>query len=224
MQCRVLTQDAVPTQDAVATPLVRSRARIASRVDRPQPDRAWVDRVAGATGIPARALTAYAQASLLLSVEQPACRMGWTTLARLGRIESEHGTLGGNHLRADGRPAVPIIGPALDGSSGIGAIRATPDSTAWDGDPSWAHAIGPMQFIPSTWLRWASDSNGDGRTDPNDINDAAYAAARYLCASGADLTTGKGWQRAIHSYNHSDVYTARVLDMANQYALASGMG
>ena len=79
-----------------------------------------------------------------------------------------------------------------------------------------------MQFIPSTWHRWASDGDGDGRSDPNDIDDAAYAAARYLCAAGADLTTGKGWQRAIRSYNHSDEYTAQVLDTANRYARASG--
>ena len=212
----------VPPALQAAPPLVRPTGQVAAGSGRPQPDPAWVDRIAGATGIPARALTAYAQASLLLSAEQPACRLGWTTLAGLGRIESEHGTLGGSHLLADGRPAIPIIGPALDGRSGLGAIPATPDSTVLDGDPHWAHAIGPMQFIPSTWYRWASDGDGDGRSDPNDIDDAAYAAARYLCASGADLTTGKGWQRAIHSYNHSDAYTAQVLETANQYARTSG--
>jgi hypothetical protein len=203
--------------------LVRSTGQVRGS-GRPQPDPAWVDRVAGATGIPARALTAYAQASLLLSAEQPSCRLGWNTLAGLGLIESAHGTLGGNHLLADGRPAVPIIGPALDGRSGFGAIPATPDSIVLDGDHRWAHAVGPMQFIPSTWHRWASDGDGDERSDPQDIDDAAYAAARYLCASGSDLTTGTGWQRAIHSYNHSDVYTAQVLETANQYARTSGKG
>lgn len=212
-----------PALPAAAPPSARSRAPVAAGASRLQPDPAWVDRMAaGVTGIPARALMAYARASLLLSAEQPACRVGWTTLAGLGRIESKHGTLGGTHLLADGRPAVPILGPALDGREGLGAIRATPDSIALDGDPSWAHAVGPMQFIPSTWHRWASDGDGDGRSDPNDIDDAAYAAARYLCAAGADLTTGKGWQRAIHSYNHSDEYTAQVLDTANRYAHASG--
>jgi membrane-bound lytic murein transglycosylase B len=207
-----------------APPLARSAAPVAAGSGRPLPDPAWVDRMAGATGIQARALTAYAQASLLLAAEQPACRVGWTTLAGLGRIESEHGTLGGNYLLADGRPALPIIGPALDGGSGFAAIPATTDSTVLDGDPRWAHAIGPMQFIPSTWQRWASDGDGDRRSSPHDIDDAAYAAARYLCASGADLTTGTGWQRAIHSYNQSDVYTAQVLDTANQYARTSGRG
>jgi hypothetical protein len=213
---------APPLQAAPAS--VRSNAPGAAGSGRPQPHPAWVHRMAGATGIPARALAAYAQASLLLSAEQPACRLGWNTLAGLGRIESEHGTLRGNHLLADGRPVVPILGPALDGRSGFAAIPATPDSTVLDGDPRWAHAIGPMQFIPSTWHRWASDGDGDRRSDPNDIDDAAYAAARYLCASGADLTTGVGWQRAIHSYNRSDAYTAQVLDTANQYARTSEKG
>jgi membrane-bound lytic murein transglycosylase B len=211
-----------PLQAAPAS--VRSAVPAAAGSGRPQPHPAWVARMAGETGIPARALTAYAQASLLLSAEQADCRLGWNTLAGLGRIESEHGTLRGNHLLADGRPAVPIIGPALDGRAGLAAIPATPDSTVLDGDPHWAHAVGPMQFIPSTWYRWASDGDGDGRRDPNDIDDAAYAAARYLCASGADLTTAAGWQRAIHSYNRSDVYTAQVLDTANQYARTSGKG
>jgi membrane-bound lytic murein transglycosylase B len=209
---------------AAVPPSVRATTPIPAGARSPQPDPLWVDRVAGATAIPAWALMAYARATLLLSVEQPACRVGWNTLAGLGQIESEHGTHAGNHLLHDGRPAIPIIGPALDGGSGLSAIPATPYSIALDGDHRWAHAIGPMQFIPSTWQRWASDGNGDGRSDPNNIHDAAYAAARYLCASGADLSRGQGWQRAIHSYNRSDEYTAAVLDAANQYALSSGKG
>jgi membrane-bound lytic murein transglycosylase B len=211
----------LPSLVAAPPRAVGPSARVAAGARRPQPDPVWVDRVAGATGIPARALVAYAQATLLLSDQQPGCRVGWTTLAGLGQIESEHGTLGGSHLLEDGRPSVRILGPALDGRSGFRAIRATPQSTALVGDPNWAHAVGPMQFIPSTWQQWASDGDGDGRRDPDDIDDATRAAARYLCASGVDLTTAVGWQRAIHSYNQSDAYTAQVLDTANQYALAS---
>ena len=214
----------LPAVSVAAPRSARSAEPVEAGASRPQPDPAWVSRMAGATGIPVRALMAYAQAVLLLSAEQPGCRVGWTTLGGLGRIESAHGTLGGTHLLPDGRPAVPIIGPAIDGGPGLGAIPATPYSTALDGDPQWAHAIGPMQFIPSTWQRWASDGDGDGRSDPNDMDDAAYAAARYLCASGADLTTATGWQRAIHSYNRSDAYTTQVLDTANRYARASGRG
>lgn len=211
----------LPSLVAAPRPVAGPPARVPGGLSRSQPDPAWVERVAGSTGIPARALAAYAQASLKLEGQQSSCRVGWSTLAGLGQIESAHGTLGGSHLLEDGRPSVRIIGPALDGRSGFMAIPATPASTSLDGDPKWAHAVGPMQFIHSTWQRWASDGDGDGRRDPHDIDDAAYAAARYLCASGDDLTTGVGWQRAILSYNHSGAYTVQVLNQANQYALAS---
>jgi membrane-bound lytic murein transglycosylase B len=75
-----------------------------------------------------------------------------------------------------------------------------------------------MQFIPSTWRTWASDGDGDGVDDPQDLDDAAYAAARYLCASGGDLSTATGWSAAILSYNHSDAYVHAVYDAAKAYA------
>ena len=75
-----------------------------------------------------------------------------------------------------------------------------------------------MQFIPSTWEQWAADGDRDGRADPQDIDDAALAAARYLCASGADLSTGTGWSAAIYSYNHSVDYVRSVYDAAQAYA------
>nr|WP_281362125.1 lytic murein transglycosylase [Cellulomonas humilata] len=122
----------------------------------------------------------------------------------------------------DGRPSVPIVGPALDGSGGTAAIPARAEDTAWHGDAVWSHAVGPMQFLPSTWSRWASDGDGDGAQDPNDIDDAALAAARYLCASGRDLATPEGWQAAVLSYNHDDAYVALVLATANGFATAAG--
>src|SRR3546814_10762281 len=88
---------------------------------------------------------------------------------------------------SDGRSSRPILGPALDGRPGFAAIRSTPESATWHGDSTWDHAVGPLQFIPSTWSRWAADGDGDGASDPNDIDDAAYAAGRYLCADGHRL-------------------------------------
>ncbi len=90
----------------------------------------------------------------------------------------------------DGRSRTPILGPALDGDP-FAAIRATPETSAWHGDPVWDHAVGPLQFIPSTWETWGTDADGDGVADPNDIDDAACAAVAYLCADGHDLTTGR---------------------------------
>ncbi len=178
----------------------------------------WVRQTSQRTGIGEVAVQAYGSAALRLAGEQPACRLGWTTLAGIGGVESLHGTDGGAFLLTDGHTSQPIVGPALDGTDGNAAIRATPETTEWHGDATWDHAVGPMQFIPSTWERWASDGDGDGVTDPSDISDAAYAAGRYLCASGANLTTAQGWTSAIFSYNHSDDYVRTVLAYANAYA------
>jgi murein DD-endopeptidase MepM/ murein hydrolase activator NlpD len=79
--------------------------------------------------------------------------------------------------------------------------------------PSSAGAVGWMQFMPSTWLRWGMDGNGDGVADPWNAEDAMFSAARYLAASGgsADIST------AVFSYNHADWYVREVLDIARLY-------
>lgn len=181
-------------------------------------DPRWVATTAHATGVPAVALRGYAAATLRLADEDPACGLGWTTLAAIGAVESGHGTHGGATLMADGRPTKPIVGPALDGSPGLAAIPVDAVSAARHGDPVWDRAVGPLQFIGSTWQRWQADGDGDGIADPQDIDDAALAAGRYLCAAGTDLRTGSGWTRAIHAYNHSDEYVAAVFATAAGYA------
>ncbi|AWB92233.1 lytic transglycosylase domain-containing protein [Aeromicrobium chenweiae] len=178
----------------------------------------WVERTSARTGIGPVALEAYGAASLRLAQEQPACRLGWTTLAGIGRVESGHGTSHGSRLRTDGTTSRRILGPALDGTAGTARIPSDEDSARQHGDEQWDRAMGPMQFIPSTWATWRSDGNGDGAADPHNVYDAAYAAGRYLCSSGADLTTGTGWTRAVFSYNHSEAYVLSVLAGANRYA------
>jgi membrane-bound lytic murein transglycosylase B len=101
------------------------------------------------------------------------------------------------------------------------AIRDT-DGGRWDGDAVWDRAVGPMQFIPETWERWGADVDGNGSADPNQIDDAALAAARYLCAAG-EMTSVDGWRRAIFSYNNLESYVNDVAATANVYAsLATG--
>jgi hypothetical protein len=75
-----------------------------------------------------------------------------------------------------------------------------------------------MQFIPSTWAMYGIDGNDDRVASPFNINDAALAAARYLCAAGGDLATAAGRSRAVLAYNHSDEYLALVLGTAAAYA------
>ncbi|WP_312880262.1 lytic transglycosylase domain-containing protein [Actinokineospora xionganensis] len=181
------------------------------------PLRAWAERLAGPTGVPARALMAYGNAELVVRSTTPKCRLSWATLAGIGRIESNHGRYGGATLGEDGRPSKPIIGVPLDGSPGVKAISDT-DGGQFDGDSQVDRAVGPMQFIPSTWKRWASDANLDGRGDPQQIDDAALAAGRYLCANGRDMGSAAGWWAGVFSYNNSVPYGQKVFGLADGYA------
>lgn len=183
-------------------------------------DQAWAARTAAATRIPDRAFLAYSSADLTIEAEQPACGLGWNTLAAIGTVESANGTYGGATLLANGYTSTPIIGVPLDGGKfGRGKVAAIPDTDhgKLDGDARWDHAVGPLQFLPSTWAKWGADGNGDGVASPNQIDDAALAAARYLCASGT-MTNAAGWRAAVFSYNQSNAYVNEVADIANRYA------
>ncbi|ATE52436.1 MULTISPECIES: lytic transglycosylase domain-containing protein [Actinosynnema] len=182
---------------------------------------AWAAELSKKIEVPARALRAYGEAELLLREELPRCGITWATLAGIGRIESHHGTIGGLELGEDGRPNEPIIGIPLDGSPGVKAIEDT-DGGKLDGDTRWDRAVGPMQFIPTTWARYGMRANGDGKDpDPQDIDDAALTAGRYLCVSGGDMTSGAGWWRGVMTYNESVEYARNVFSGADAYARAS---
>ncbi|MCW2832810.1 MAG: Membrane-bound lytic murein transglycosylase B-like protein [Nocardioides sp.] len=202
-----------PTVVPKTTRATRGTSRSDNKAPSAAVDPAWARRTARAAAIPLPALTAYARASMLAP---RGCRIGWTTLAGVGWIESQHGTLGGRRLRRDGQSSSPILGPALDGSGEFAAIGATRASARWHGNRTWDRAVGPMQFIPSTWRTWQADGDGDGSADPNDLDDAALAAARYLCQSG-DLMVGDTWARAILSYNNSTDYVLDVYTAADAY-------
>ena len=182
-------------------------------------DPAWAIRVARQADIPVRALLGYAGASLALAAEQPGCHLGWSTLAALGDVESGHGSHDGSALGADGAARPGIFGPALDGSA-FAAMSDT-DRGVWDGSTEWDRAVGPLQFIPATWQRWGADGNGDGVDDPQQIDDAALAAGRYLCHYG-ELSRPDRWRAAVFAYNHVDSYVNTVAATANTYAAVAG--
>lgn len=204
------------------------RERTLPLVDRPtaaalppstdgRPDAGWVSSTSEATGIGTRALSAYARAANRIDGEDPDCRLAWNTLAGIADAESNHGAFGGATIGDDGVARPFIIGVPLDGSAGLKAIRDT-DRGEFDGDTTWDRAVGPFQFIPTTWQRWASDGDGDGATNPHDIEDAALAAGRYLCDSGGDLGGSRGWSDAVLTYNQSVSYATKVADTATEYA------
>ena len=215
----------VPTAPAIVTiePSTARPTATASPLVAPahlMADPSWVASIAGRTGIPARALSAYVDAQLTTTVTTPTCHIGWTMLAGIGGVESNHGRFGGASLQPDGTTTVPILGPPLNGTHGNKTVPATSTGERLDGDPQYDHAVGPMQFLPSTWTKWGISAS-DGVPNPNNVDDAALTAARYLCAAGGDLSTPTGWRNAIGAYNTPPAYAVRVTDLAGQYARAS---
>jgi Transglycosylase SLT domain len=179
----------------------------------------WAAPLSAKLGIPLPAMQAYGFAELATTTSQPGCQLRWTTLAGIGKIESDHGRHNAI-LAADGKALPPIIGAPLDGLGGRMAIADT-DGGRLDGDKTWDHAVGPMQFIPSTWAKYGADADGDGVADINDVDDAALSAARYLCAGNRDLSQADGWWAAIQSYNALQSYARDVFNAANDYGLRS---
>src|SRR5215207_11274823 len=95
----------------------------------------------------------------------------------------------------------------------LGAINKIESNFGRNMGPSSAGAVGWMQFIPSSWLRWGMDADGDGIADPWDPEDAVFAAARYLAAAGAHESIS----RAIFAYNHAQWYVDDVLRLARVF-------
>jgi hypothetical protein len=180
----------------------------------------WAEQMQTRTGIPLVALRAYGYAELAVTATTPGCRLSWTTLAAIGRVESNHGSSGGATLLEDGRALPAIIGLPLDGQGDRAEILDT-DGGAMDLDPTYDRAVGPMQFIPTTWQVEAVDATGDGISDVHNIHDAALAAANYLCRNGRDLATAEGWWQAVLSYNAVQAYAEAVFAAANLYGQQS---
>ena len=171
---------------------------------------------ASTNGIPAAALAAYQRAAQVMDAADPSCKLPWELLAAIGRVESDHGRYGGNRLDAEGRSVPGIYGIPLDGSNGTARITDT-DAGQYDDDPIYDRAVGPMQFIPSTWAVVGVDGDGDDVRDPQDIDDAALASAVYLCSGDEDLSSTAGQRTAVYRYNHSQEYVDLVLSIMNAY-------
>lgn len=170
----------------------------------------------GPLGIPGINFAAYRNAERILSEENPSCGMHWTLLAGIGRVESGHANGG----RADdkGNLLEPVIGLPLDGSLPGQATIYDTDGGALDGDTVYDRAVGPMQFIPTTWTQYAGDGNGDGVADPQNLYDSTLTTAKYLCDGGLDMRNLAHSTKAIHRYNNSMAYVANVLAWSTAYS------
>ena len=169
------------------------------------------------SGIPAPALAAYQRAAQIINSADKSCNISWELLAAIGRVESDHGRSGGNVLNAKGVSEPGVYGPELNGKHNTQAIADT-DNGQIDKDTAFDRAVGPMQFIPSTWQVVKVDADGDGVRNPQDINDAALATAVYLCSGTEHLGNRSGQEAAVYRYNHSHDYVNLVLRIMEAYA------
>ncbi len=176
--------------------------------------------VAAAAPIPATALAAYQRAAVVIDGADTACRLPWQVVAAIGKVESDHGRSGGSALADDGVVRPAIFGLRLDGRRGTARISDT-DGGRLDGDRSFDRAVGPMQFIPTTWGVVGVDADSDGVRNPQDIDDAALATAVHLCSGDADLGKPADLRAAVLRYNHSQRYADLVLSVAKAYASSS---
>ncbi|MGX1247473.1 cell wall-associated NlpC family hydrolase [Streptomyces pseudovenezuelae] len=175
-----------------------------------------------AADIPPRMLTAYKKAVQQVGKHVPECQgMRWPVLAGIAKVESNHAA--GRNIAGNGDIRPRIYGVLLNGSGAGGNMTSFPDTDngRWDGTASAERAVGPFQFLPSTWGGVGEDANGDGRADPHNADDAALGAAIYLCGKGRDLTQRGQLKAAVLQYNQSGAYVANVLGWIDQYTVAA---
>ncbi|MFE6020793.1 C40 family peptidase [Streptomyces sp. NPDC056441] len=175
-----------------------------------------------AADIPARMLAAYKKAAQKVGKYVPKCRgMRWPVLAGIAKVESNHAI--GRNVAGNGDIRPRIYGVLLNGSGAGGNTTAFADTDGgkWDGTASGERAVGPFQFLPSTWESVGKDANGDKRADPHNADDAALGAAVYLCGNGRDLAKRPQLKAAVLQYNHSSEYVANVVGWIDQYTAAA---
>jgi hypothetical protein len=147
----------------------------------------------------------------------PKARLNVTRAATVDQSEISQyaaGRIPPTYLDLYRRAAVTCPGLPWTVLAGIGTVETGNGTNV---HKSTAGAIGPMQFLPSTWAMYGYDADGDGKANIHDPTDAVFSAARYLCAAGAGLG-GQSLDNAIFAYNHAWWYVREVINIANSYA------
>ncbi|MFF9569968.1 lytic transglycosylase domain-containing protein [Streptomyces sp. NPDC014685] len=180
---------------------------------------------ASVKGIGQVMLSAYTGAASRITKLRPKCTgMRWSVLAGIGKAESNHAA--GRRVTGSGAITPRIIGARLDGTGAGGNTTSFTDTDngRWDGDTAYDRAVGPMQFLPSTWNGpTGQDGNDDGLKDPHNAFDAALGTAVYLCGTGrSDLNDDAQLRKAVLRYNHAGWYADKVLRHVRQYDRPGG--
>ncbi|MGJ5180502.1 lytic murein transglycosylase [Bradyrhizobium oligotrophicum] len=90
---------------------------------------------------------------------------------------------------------------------------------------AWAGEIGQTQFMPSSWIKYAVDFDGNGKRDLiRNVPDVLASTANYL--KGYGWQKGKDWEpggpnfAVIQQWNKSEVYARTIATFATQLARA----
>lgn len=208
-QAQAPEPEAIVPEPATATPAFAAAPA-------PAPAAAPAPLPEGPLGIPAINYDAYRSAERVLAERNPTCGISWMQIAGVGRVESSHAN--GGKADERGNLIEPIIGLPLDGSLPGQAVITDTDGGALDGDTVYDRAVGPTQFIPSTWALYGTDGNGDGVADPQNLYDAAASTATYLCDGGTNMRDIVSATKAILRYNNSMAYVANVTAWSLAYS------
>jgi membrane-bound lytic murein transglycosylase B len=168
--------------------------------------------------MPMVAFEAYQAASSAAPRIRESCAVDWTVLAGIAQVESRHGRIDDDHdVAPDGDVVPPIRGRPLNGTRGTQTIVDTDDGEL-DGDAEWDRAMGPLQFIPTTWQELGRDGNDDGTADPDNLFDASLTAVAHLCLREPGDYTDRGQlRRSLIAYNASGRYADDVLAWIDRY-------
>ena len=214
--------DAAPAKPAVKPVVQKSTApKSTTKTPKTEPQKALVDtdvavpESVSSGEVPKVNFAAYHAAEDTMGKTDRRCNVDWKLIAGIGRVESHHANLGDTDKHGTLRD--PIYGPTLNGSLSGNRVVNDTDGGQLDDDASYDRAVGPMQFLPETWKHYEADGNGDGKSDPQNIYDAALTTAHYLCDEGLDLSKAGDRTEAILRYNNSMEYVNKVLGFARSY-------
>ena len=165
--------------------------------------------------IPSAAVAAYQRAAGVLGGADKRCHLEWTLVAAVGQVVTAHGTTDGGQLDEQGLLRPKLTGKALRGRDG----KRVPDSDAGrlDGDGRYDRPVGPLQLSPATWAVVGVDSDGDGKRNPHDIDDAALAVSVLLCSGTDDLRKRAGRVAGVRRINDDRSFIETVLAVDRAY-------
>ncbi|MCF8608649.1 lytic murein transglycosylase [Gordonia sp. HY285] len=208
-------------QPAVKPAAHKSTVHAQPSTPKPAPQKPIVDKAPAVPesvtsgAVPKVNFAAYHAAEESMGKTDRRCHIDWKLIAGIGRVESHHANLGDTDKH--GRLRTPIYGPTLNGSLAGNRVVNDTDGGRLDGDATYDRAVGPMQFLPETWEHYAADGNGDGKSDPQNVYDAALTTAHYLCDDGLNLSKVADQTKAVLRYNNSTEYVNDVLGFARSY-------